>query len=94
MSYIHADMDAIVRLANTIDQYESDVKRLQQDINERFKQLEAEGKWADDKYRTFSDTQMAKLNDDIQYLHQVIENELKPFLQDYYQRLRAYQESW
>ena len=94
MSYIQADMDAIVRLANTIDQYESDVKKLQQDINERFKQLEAEGKWADDKHRTFSDTQMTKLNDDVRYLYHIIENELKPFLQDYYQRLRAYQESW
>ncbi|MCI5218848.1 MAG: hypothetical protein D3914_06580 [Candidatus Electrothrix sp. LOE2] len=94
MSYIHADMDAIVHLANNIDQYESDVKRLQQDINERFKQLGSEGKWSDDKYKTFSETQMAKLNDDIRYVCQVIENDLKPFLQDYYQRLRAYQESW
>lgn len=94
MSYINADMDAIVHLANTLDQYESDVKRLQQDINERFKLLEAEGKWADDKYRTFADTQMEKLNEDVRYLYHVIENDLKPFLQDYYQRLRAYQESW
>ncbi len=94
MSYINADMDAIVQLANNIDQYESDVKRLQHDINERFKQLHSEGKWADDKYKTFSETQMATLNENIQYLYQVIENDLKPFLQDYYQRLREYRESW
>jgi len=94
MSYINAEMDAIIQLANNIDQYESDVKILQQNLNEYFNQLSTDGKWADEKYKTFSETQMSKLNDDINYLYQVIENDLRIFLKDFYQRLREYQECW
>ena len=94
MSHINADMDAIIQLANMIDQYESDVKILQQNLNEHFNQLSVDGKWADEKYKIFSETQMSKLNDDINYLYQVIESELRPFLKDFYQRLREYQDCW
>ena len=94
MSYINADMDAIVQLADNIDQYELDIRKLQKDINNQFNQLSANGKWTDDKYKEYSDSQISALNDQMNEIYHAIENDLKPFLQDFYQRLREYQEAW
>ena len=94
MSYINADMNAIVQLADNIDQYESDIRKLQQDINNQFNQLSANGKWADDKYKEYAGSQISELNNQINEIYHSIENDLRPFLQDFYQRLREYQETW
>lgn len=94
MSYINADMNAIVQLANNIDQYESYIRKLQQDINNQFNQLSVNGKWADDKYKEYADSQISALNNQMNEIYHSIENDLKPFLQDFYQRLREYQETW
>ena len=94
MSYINANMDAIVRLANNIDQYESDIRKLQQDMNNQFNRLSENGKWADDKYKEYADSQISELNNQINEIYHSIENDLRPFLQDFYQRLREYQEVW
>ena len=94
MSYINADMNAIVQLANNIDQYESDIRKLQQDINNQFNQLSANGKWVDDKYKEYADSQISALNNQINEIYHSIGNDLRPFLQDFYQRLREYQETW
>jgi prefoldin subunit 5 len=94
MSYINADMNAITQLASNIDQYESDIRKLQQSINDRFNQLGVNGKWSDDKYKEYSDKEISELNEQMNYLYRTIENDLRPFLQDFYQRLREYQESW
>lgn len=87
-------MDAIVRLADSIDQYESDIRKLQQDINNQFNQLSANGKWTDDKYKEYAGSQISELNNQMDEIYHSIENDLKPFLQDFYQRLREYQEVW
>ena len=94
MSYINANMDAIVQLADNIDQYESDIRKLQQDINNQFNQLSENGKWADDKYKEYAGSQISELNNQINEIYHSIENDLRPFLQDFYQRLREYQETW
>lgn len=93
MSYINADMNAIAQLASNIDQYESDIRKLQQGINDRFNQLDVNGKWADDKYKEYSDREISGLNEQMDYLYRTIGNDLRPFLRDFYQRLREYQES-
>ncbi|ELY5178863.1 hypothetical protein SNE85_000725 [Vibrio cholerae] len=94
MSYINADMNAIVQLAQNLDIYQSELQRLQHLLNEQFNALNRDGHWTDHKSKEFAETQLAPLNDDIQYIFQVLDNDLKPFLSDYYQRLKAYQETW
>jgi len=94
MSYINADMNAIIQLARNLDNYQSELNLIQQTLNEQFNSLNRDGHWTDHKFKEFAETQLTPLNDDMQYIFQVLDNDLKPFLSDYYQRLKAYQETW
>ena len=89
---INADMDAIVKLANYVDQYDSQLRSMIGNLNSSFSQMGSSGGWSDEKYQVFSQSQMAKLTDDIDFLLQVIDNDLRPFLAEYYRRLRDYQQ--
>ena len=92
MSHINVDINVIIQLANYIDVYQGELNRLLQQMNNEFVHLQSKGHWNDDRYQLFYRTQWANLNDDMQYVFNVLDNDLKPFLSDYYQRLKSYQE--
>ena len=91
-NYINANMPAIESLARALDTYEADVRTLQAALNQSFTQLATEGKWADVKYDDFKRIAMDYLDDQIEYIYQTLERDLRPFLNDYYQRLKIYLE--
>lgn len=92
MSYINVDVHAITQLAIYLDEYQGELSRTLQAINEKFDELQRKGYWNDDRYQEFKSSHLSKLNDDMQYIFNELDNELKPFLADYYQRLKNYQD--
>lgn len=93
MDHVNADMGAIIALANEIDAYQAELHRLQARLGEQFVNLAAEGHWTDARYAAFRKDAMEPLGDELGTLHALIDNDLKPFLHDVYQRLTEYRDA-
>lgn len=93
MEYVNADMGAIAALANALDTYQNDMKRLQNQLQDGFVQLWANGDWTDERFKEFHTTHMETLANELAMLHNTVDNNLKPFLRDVYQKLLTYRDA-
>lgn len=93
MQNIHADMSAIIALANELDQYQSSIHQQYSQLSTTFTQLGNEGKWADARYLEFNKQHMETLANELSALSSLVDNELKPYLRDVYQKLSTYRDA-
>jgi hypothetical protein len=93
MQYVNANMDAIIALANEIDRYQEAMRRIQNQLGQQFSQLEANGQWTDARYGEFRKSYMEPLGNELAALHNAVDNDLKPFLHDVYQKLTEYRDA-
>lgn len=92
MSQINADMEAIVAIANELDHFQTELVKLQNQLQSDFEGLWVNGHWTDVNFKKFHHTHMETLANDLQSVHNEVNNELKPFLHDVYYKLAAYRD--
>jgi len=92
--YLDVDKQEIIKLGQYVDQYESDIRSLQQTLNENFERLKTENKWGDTNYQLYKETEVDVLNEEVQFIYNHMENEVRPFLAEIYRRLSDLQDSW
>jgi hypothetical protein len=93
MEYVNADMGAIAALASELDHYQSEMKRIQNQLQDAFVQLWANGEWTDANFKAFHTHNMEAVGNELAMLHSTVDNNLKPFLRDVYQKLAAYRDA-
>lgn len=92
MEQINADMEAIVAIANELDHFQTELVKLQNQLQSEFEGLWVNESWTDVNFSKFHSMHMESLANDLQLLHREVNHELKPFLQDVYQKLAAYRD--
>lgn len=89
MAGINVDVDALVAFANKTDVFQSEVSAICAKLNTSFESLSVQ--WHDQQYLNYGQVQLQPIIEHVMIMDSLLEKELKPFLADYYQRIREYQ---
>jgi len=91
MATINTDLEALIGFANKTDLFQADLKQLFNSLQTSLEALSSTGQWNDHVYLTFCQQKIQPIIDNAMLIDGIVENEVKPFLSEYYQRLKNYQ---
>lgn len=91
MATINTDLEALVGFANKTDLFQADFKTLFNRLQTNLEALSSTGQWNDHVYLTFCQKEIQPIIDNALLIDGIVDNEVKPFLSEYYQRLKNYQ---